>query len=130
MKPNHYHHDNLGCPMSCREDHNHPFDIGDLTTSEANRHLVECGNERSEPVSPEEVELAKTAACLRCGVQIVGSSSLIGTVMVNYYLPAVGIRKRGVLCGACGLVFREFLQPELEHNPAHQAIVAELRKLW
>lgn len=135
-KPNHYFHDNLGCPISCRGDHNHPKDEGDLNQGE---HCRSCGE--PEPLTDDPrfsglpaavVETAKKAKCTRCDVQIVeqGDEKMAGTVMVSYYVPALGVKQRGFLCGPCGLAFREFLVPSLETNPLYRAVVTELRSRW
>lgn len=73
------------------------------------------------------VENAKQAKCSRCKETVVESKAMTGTVMVNYYVPAVGVRQRTILCGLCGLLLRELLHPELADNPTYQAVKAELR---
>lgn len=132
-KPNHYYHDSLGCPLSCTGDHNHPADEGDLPQSDYNRHVLECGDPEPETDDPRfsglpasVVETAKKARCTRCGIQVVESKGMTGTVMINLYVPALGARERLMLCGACGLAAREFLHPELVDNPVFQAVKAEL----
>jgi hypothetical protein len=107
-KPNHYHDDNLGDPATCTGDHNHPV----------------------EGLPDEVLERAKEATCGRCGEQIVGSPSMAGTVMVQFYVPATSARGRGFLCGACGLLFREFIDPSLADNPAYQSAARQLREMW
>lgn len=76
------------------------------------------------------VETAKEARCSRCKDQIVTSSAMTGTVMVNYYVPALSVRQRTILCGKCGLLLRELLHPELTDNLMYQAAVEKLRSTW
>lgn len=76
------------------------------------------------------VETAKTAKCTRCATTVVDEPSIAGTLMLQYYVPALGVRQRAILCGACGLAFREFLLPPLAEDPTYQAVVAELRSRW
>jgi hypothetical protein len=83
-----------------------------------------------EGMTPEQIERAKSAKCQRCKDDIVGSASMSGTVFVNYWVPAVGVRARMFLCGACGLAFREFMAPELTTDGQFQAIKNELLSKW
>lgn len=76
------------------------------------------------------VENAGKAKCVRCGVRIIEEKGLVGAVMLQYYVPALSVRNRAVLCGTCGLAFREFLTPELAVDPVYQAAAAELRSRW
>lgn len=84
----------------------------------------------TEELPQSVIDAASEAYCTRCKEQIVGSKSVTGTMMFNYYVPALGVRARGILCGACGIAFREFASPELADNPAYRAVVAELRSRW
>lgn len=97
-------------------DHNHPE--------------PETEDERFSGLPAAVVDRAKEAKCSRCKIQVVESPAIRGTVMVSYYVPALGQRRRGVLCGACGIAFREFLMPELLDNPAYQQVAARLRQEW
>lgn len=83
-----------------------------------------------DDLPPEVVALARTANCTRCNAVVVDEPSVVGTIMFNYYLPSLGMRHRGYLCGACGLLFREFLYPALKDNEAFQALAARLRGTW
>ncbi len=78
---------------------------------------------------PAEVaEAVERAECVRCKVKIVDTPTLMGTVFVNYQVPAMGKHDRHFLCSACGLSFREFLQPELKDDELFQYAAGELRK--
>jgi hypothetical protein len=106
-KPNHYHNDSLGDPYTCTGDHNHPDEL------------------------PQEVvDMARTAACARCKAVVVDEPSKMGTVLLSYYVPALGMNVRTFLCGACGLVFREFLDPSILDDPMYLAVKAELQARW
>lgn len=111
-KPNHYFNDSLGDPASCTGDHNHPE--------------PETDDPRFSGLPADVVETAKKAKCSRCKAVVVEESSVTGTVMVSYYVPALGVRQRGILCGKCGLAFREWLYPELADSPEFQAVKTEL----
>lgn len=115
-KPNHYFHDSLGDPATCTGDHNHPE--------------PETDDPRFAGMPAAVVDSAKKAECQRCKEKIVDSSSMTGTVFVNYYVPALGVRQRLFLCGACGLAFREFVMPELETNAVFQAVKTKLLAAW
>jgi hypothetical protein len=110
-RPNHYFEDSLGDPATCTGDHNHPEPLTD--------------DPRFSGLPASVVETAKKARCTRCGIQVVESKGMTGTVMINLYVPALGARERLMLCGACGLAAREFLHPELVDNPVFQAVKAE-----
>jgi hypothetical protein len=112
-RPNHYFNDSLGDPATCTGDHNHPE--------------PETDDPRFSGLPASVVENAKKAKCSRCKETVVESKAMTGTVMVNYYVPAVGVRQRTILCGLCGLLLRELLHPELADNPMYQAAKAELR---
>lgn len=84
----------------------------------------------SDHLPDEVIENASKAHCARCKVQIIAQPSVTGTVMVNYYVPALGVKDRGFLCGMCGLAFREFLMPELLDRPDFQAVKAQLQARW
>lgn len=73
---------------------------------------------------------AQEVCCARCGERIADSRSLIGTVMVSYYTPATGHRNRIILCGSCGLSFREFICPSVVGDAGFQQAAAELRGAW
>ena len=96
------------CPPCVLGDHNHP--VHELT--------------------PEEMEVARQAKCARCQAVVVDEPSKVGTVMVNYYIPAFGVRERVYLCGACGLGFGEYLNPAKLSDPMYQAVKAELQSRW
>lgn len=81
---------------------------------------------RFEGMPAEVVDNAKKAKCARCEEVVVEAASMRGTVMVNYYVPALGKRDRVILCGMCGLAFREFIYPYLLDNPQYQAAKAAL----
>lgn len=84
-----------------------------------------------DPPLPDDVmATAREAKCARCDAVVVDEPSIVGTVMLNYYVPATGLKDRVVLCGMCGLVFREFLRPEVLNNPAFQAAKAALQEKW
>lgn len=85
-----------------------------------------CGDPSAHIPTPEEIEVAKTALCCRCGVQVVESKAVTGTVLLNLYVPALGQRERLFTCGACGLALREFLHPELADDPVFQFVKREL----
>lgn len=85
---------------------------------------------RNTPAEEEELALAQQAKCARCKVTVVDEASILGAVMVNYYLPALEARWRLFLCGSCGLAFREFMHPELAEDETFQAVVGELRSRW
>lgn len=76
------------------------------------------------------VEAAKRARCSRCKEQVVESAGVRGTVMVNYYVPALGARERAILCGPCGLLLRELLHPEVLDQPGYAAARDLLRSTW
>jgi hypothetical protein len=50
--------------------------------------------------------------------------------MVSYYTPATGHRNRIILCGSCGLSFREFICPSVVGDAGFQQAAAELRGAW
>jgi ribosomal protein L37E len=79
---------------------------------------------------PELAAKAQQANCTRCGVQIVRAKSMLGTIMVSYYVPALGIRQRGFLCGACGFGFREYLMPQLQEDATYTTIKDMLQAKW
>lgn len=79
---------------------------------------------------PEVVATARKAKCSRCKAVAVDEPSVSGTMMVNHYTPSLGTRVRGILCGACGLAFREFLTPEILQDPVYLALKAELQARW
>jgi hypothetical protein len=79
---------------------------------------------------PELAEKAKAANCARCRVQIVRAKSMLGTIMVSYYVPALGIRQRGFLCGTCGFGFREYLMPQLKEDPVYTTVKDMLQQKW
>jgi hypothetical protein len=79
---------------------------------------------------PRVIAKAREVACSRCAVVVVDSPSVEGTTMVNFYAPTSGMRRRAVLCGACGLLLREFLYPRLVDDPDYRAVAAELRSRW
>lgn len=76
---------------------------------------------RFEGLPTETVERAKRASCSRCKIRIVDAPSLSGTVFVSYLVPSMSVREREMLCGACGLAFREFMYPELLDDQRFQA---------
>jgi hypothetical protein len=115
-RPNHYFNDSLGDPATCTGDHNHP------------EPTVQGGPYDGLPQSV--YDRASSAHCIRCKVRLLESPAVTGTVMVQYYVPALGVKQRGFLCGACGLDFRQFLMPELAEDQTFQAVVAELRSRW
>lgn len=78
----------------------------------------------------EGLAVARTAKCSVCGVAVVDSPSVTGTVMVNYYVPALGVRQRVILCGEHGLLFREFLHPEILSDPTYVLAAEMLRAKW
>lgn len=78
----------------------------------------------------EVVDLARTALCVRCKAVVADEPSRMGTVLLSYYVPVLGVRERTFLCGACGLGFREFLNPEMADNPQYLAVKAELQSRW
>jgi hypothetical protein len=108
-RPNHYFEDSLGDPATCTGDHNHPTD-----------------DPRFSGLPASVVDTAKSASCTRCGVAVVESKAVAGTVFLSLYVPAVGARERLFLCGSCGLDAREFLHPELADSLTFQAVKAEL----
>ena len=79
---------------------------------------------------PELLAKAREAKCSRCEAVVVDEPSVTGTIMVSYYVPTLGVRHRVVLCGACGLAFREFIQPNLLQDPLYTAVKAELQARW
>ncbi len=83
-----------------------------------------------EGIPPEMAAKALEAECLRCKALIVGAPSMLGTLMVNYSVPATGDRYRFYLCGECGIDFREFVDPKLLASRAFQALKANLLKVW
>lgn len=111
-RPNHFFHDSLGDPATCPGDHNHP--------------KPEPADSRFAGLPDDVIENAKKAICSRCKVQVVESKALLGTVFLQLYVPALGVRKRLFLCGACGIAAREFLHPEIADDPAFQMVKAEL----
>lgn len=85
---------------------------------------------RLDGLPDEVIKNASEAHCVRCGEQIIAQESMTGTVMVQYYVPALGVRERGFLCGLCGLAFKEFLRPDLLTNEAFQDMKVELQGRW
>lgn len=85
---------------------------------------------RFKGVPEEIIDRVSKATCVRCEEGILDTKSLPGTVLVAYEVPGLNVHRRAILCGACGLVFREFLHPELVDNAPFQAAVAELRSKW
>lgn len=80
----------------------------------------ETGDPRFPGLSAETVEAASKAHCVRCAIRIVDAPSLAGTVFVSFMVPSVSVRDRAMLCGACGLAFREFLYPYLADDDGFQ----------
>lgn len=115
-RPNHYFDDSLGDPATCTGDHNHPEPLTD--------------DPRFSDLPASVVETAKQAKCSRCKETVVESSAMTGTVMVNYYVPALSVRKRTILCGKCGLLLRELLHPEILDDPTYLAASEMLRGSW
>lgn len=115
-RPNHYFHDSLGDPAECTGDHNHPEPLTD--------------DPRFSGLPASVVDNAKQAHCSRCKEQIVTSGAATGTVMVNYYIPALSVWRRAILCGRCGLLLRELLHPELLDDPTYLAASEMLRSSW
>lgn len=76
------------------------------------------------------VDQAAKAHCSRCGAQVIETPSMAGSVFVQYYVPVLGVRDRRFLCGACGLAFREFIDPHLTEDAVFRAVAAELRRHW
>lgn len=85
---------------------------------------------RLDGLPDEVIKNASEAHCVRCGEQIIAQPSVTGTVMVNYYVPAQGVRERQFLCGLCGIAFQEFLRPSLLTNEAFQDMKVELQGRW
>lgn len=88
-----------------------------------------CQHDHSEP-TPEQEAAAREVQCVRCGEFVIGAPSQEGTVMIQVYVPTSGFRTRTQFCGACGLLFREFLSPTLLDDPQYQAIKRELQSRW
>lgn len=81
----------------------------------------------------EEEELrakCKGIKCLRCTTEVVDEPSLSGTTLVNYFVPILDTKKRGVLCGKCSVLFMEFLDPLRTDNPLYQVAKQELLSQW
>lgn len=88
-------------------------------------------NDPRFPGMPDDVvENASKAHCARCKVQIIEAESLTGTIFLNYYVPALGVKRREFLCGLCGLEFREFLYPELVDDEAFQGAKGLLQEAF
>lgn len=117
-KPNHFYHDSLGDPATCTGDHNHPAPEG-CQPSDC------CGDPSAHALPQEVIDKAREAICVRCQAVVVDEPSRAGTVMINYYVPALGVRERVVLCGACGLGFGEYL-----NDPTYLAAKAQLQAMW
>lgn len=115
-RPNHYFKDSLGDPATCTGDHNHPEPLTD--------------DPRFAGLPASTVENAKQAKCSRCKEVVVEAPGMRGTVMVNYYVPALGVRQRVILCGPCGLLLRELLHPEILDSPQYLAASEMLRSSW
>lgn len=115
-RPNHYFDDSLGDPATCTGDHNHPEPLTD--------------DPRFSGLPASVVERAKRASCSRCKEAVVESAGMRGTVMINYYVPALGVRQRTILCGPCGLLLRELLHPELLDSPQYRAAKTLLQENW
>lgn len=80
---------------------------------------------------PESVvSTAKSAGCQRCREPIVDGTSLEGTVFVSFEAVATGAHSRLILCGPCGIAFREFIIPALVDSPGFQAVKAKLLARW
>lgn len=85
---------------------------------------------RFDGVSEEVLDRVSKVGCARCKEGILDTKSLTGTTLITYQVPGLMVQRRAVLCGACGLAFREFLHPELADDALFQAAVAELRSRW
>lgn len=108
-RPNHFTDDVLGDPRSCTGDHNHPGD---------------------EPIPAPVMELAARARCSRCSTSIVDDPSMIGSMFVSSYSPQNDSRNRFTLCGRCGLLFREFIKPDLANDQTYLEAKQVLLELW
>lgn len=73
----------------------------------------------SEEITDEVLATAREAKCERCGIPVVDAPSATGTVLLNYYVPALGTKDRVFLCGEHGLEFREFLYPHVKEDPEY-----------
>lgn len=69
--------------------------------------------------------------CERCRAALdEGLKSLVGSVLINWYAPATGVKRRSALCGNCALLFREFLAPALLDDPEYLDAANKLRSAW
>lgn len=87
-------------------------------------------SDRFEGLPQETVDTARQAKCTRCEAVVVDELSVLGVIMVSYYVPALGLRQRAILCGACGLLLRELLVPKIVEDPLYQTVKAELLGGW
>lgn len=76
------------------------------------------------------VDTAREAKCSRCQAVVVDCPSASGAMMFNYYVPVIKNRERGILCGECGLLFREFVAPALAANPLYIRAKKMLQDEW
>lgn len=85
-----------------------------------------------EDIEQAAEEAGARAACSRCKAVIVEESSATGAVRGTYR--AIALRpdyaQHFQLCGRCGLRLREFLFPEVEHNPIYLETKRQLEALW
>lgn len=73
---------------------------------------------------------AKRTRCGRCQVVILDSPSAMATVTGYYRAPALGTVTPYSLCGECGLLLREFLNPRLLDDSVYRASAKILREAW
>lgn len=73
----------------------------------------------SDEITEQVLATAREAKCMRCGIPVVDAPTVTGTVMLNYYVPALGKRERLYFCGEHGLELREFLYPHIKEDPVY-----------
>ncbi len=83
-----------------------------------------------EDFEARALEAAAKVRCIRCAAVLLQEASVTGAVLVRYDVAATRQQSAGHLCGKCGLLFREFLQPHLVTDPGFQKIKKELMRRW
>jgi hypothetical protein len=78
---------------------------------------------RREPTLEERAEAAaREAVCTRCDAVILDEPSRAGVVFGRLMVPVLGAKHEFQLCGRCGLGLREYLYPEVQHDPRYNLI--------
>lgn len=84
----------------------------------------------TEDLEVKAEQLARDAACDRCGDNLLTSPSVLGLVTGSFRTPHIGATTPFKLCGACAIGLREYLDPTILEDPVHQFAATQLRLRW